>query len=40
MPLSCHSYPHDAPSGGGNRGAVQSAMPGVRRMPAGTCFGY
>lgn len=40
MPWSCYSYPHDAPSGGGNRDAAPSAPPGPRQLPAGSCFGY
>ena len=40
MPWTCYSYPHDAPSGGGNRDAARPAMPGLRRMPATHCFSY
>jgi hypothetical protein len=38
--LHCFSYPADVPPGIGNRDAAQPAPPGLRRMPAGTCFRY
>jgi hypothetical protein len=37
-PLSCYSYPDDTPRGG-NSGAAQPPLPGLRRMPL-TCFRY
>jgi hypothetical protein len=38
--LHCFSYPADVPPGISNRDAAQPAPPGLRRMPAGTCFRY
>ena len=47
MPFSCFSYPHmcfsypsDGLLGVRNRDAAQAPLPGLRRMPSGTCFRY
>jgi hypothetical protein len=34
------SYPDDMPPGGGNPAADHPPPPGLRRMPAGSCFRY
>jgi hypothetical protein len=39
MPYSCYSYPGDTPRGG-NSGAAQPPLPGLRRMPISLCFRY
>jgi hypothetical protein len=36
----CFSYPPDAPLGVRNTDAAQPPLPGLRRMPSGTCFRY
>jgi hypothetical protein len=40
MPWTCFSYSPDVPLGAANRGAAQSAPPGVHRMPYSSCFRY
>lgn len=39
-PLICFSYPDDMPPGGGNPAADHPPPPGLRRLPAGSCFRY
>ncbi len=38
MPWTCFSYSGDLPTG--HRSAAQPALPGLRRMPFGSCFSY
>lgn len=41
MPSTCFRYPPAEPAGIGNRGAIPSALPGLRQMPGSTtCFRY
>lgn len=40
MSATCFSYPDDMPPGGGNPAADHPPPPGLRRMPAGSCFRY
>jgi hypothetical protein len=39
MPNTCFSYPPDLPDSQ-NLSAAQPPVPGLRRMPGGTCFRY
>ncbi len=39
-PHMCFSYPSDAPLGVRNPDAAQLPLPGLRRMPFGSCFRY
>jgi hypothetical protein len=38
--MPCFSYSVDASLGVRNRDAAQPPLPGLRRMPGGTCFSY